>query len=277
MENKEESRKRLLELNKKQAEFYDENVYVHREKENFLVRLWGDTRDKFHHFRTDIGIMQTSDDLHELWLGNLSDKKILDLGVGGGNALSISIASRCKEYHAIDLSERLAEQFQEKLKAKGLSHAYSYKADFLADEFALQDFDIIYALGVAHHFEDFDLFLETAHNKLKKGGKMITYDPLNTFFFSRIIRAAFRPFQNDAAWEWPFERKNFELIQKRFKLEGVQGTYGRSKWAFPLLFINKRMAVNYGRKAHQKDLQESNQIGAPLFRCLQVTMSMVKK
>lgn len=277
MESKEESRKRLLELNKKQAEFYDENIYVHREKENFLVRLWGDTRDKFHQFRYDIGIMQTSDELHERWLGDLSGKKILDLGVGGGNALSMSIASRCKEYHAIDLSERLAEQFQEKLKAKGLSHAYSYKADFLADEFVQQDFDIIYALGVAHHFEDFDLFLETAHSKLKKGGKMITYDPLNTFFFSRIIRAAFRPFQNDAAWEWPFEKKNFELIQKRFKLEGVQGTYGRAKWAFPLLFINKKMAITYGRKAHQKDLKESNKIGVPLFRCLQVTMSMVKE
>lgn len=277
MENKEESRKRLLELNKKQAEFYDENIYVHREKENFLVRLWGDTRDKFHQFRYDIGIMQTSDDLHELWLGDLSDKKVLDLGVGGGNALSVSIASRCKEYHAIDLSEKLAAQFQEKLTAKGLSHAFSYKADFLADEFAQKDFDIIYALGVAHHFEDFDLFLETAQNKLKTGGKMITYDPLNTFFFSRIIRAAFRPFQNDAAWEWPFEKKNFELIQKRFKLESVQGTYGRAKWAFPLLFINKKMAITYGRKAHQKDLQESNKVGAPLFRCLQVTMSMVKE
>jgi hypothetical protein len=85
---------------------------------------------------------------------------------------------------------------------------------------------IIYALGVAHHFEDFDLFLETAQNKLKKGGKMITYDPLNTFFISKLIRAMFRPFQNDAAWEWPFEKSNFTHIQKRFEIEGVQGTYG---------------------------------------------------
>jgi len=277
MESKEESRKRLLELNKKQAEFYDDNIYTHREKENLLVRLWGDTRDKFHHFRTDIGIMQTSDDLHELWLGDLSDKKVLDLGVGGGNALSVSIASRCKEYHAIDLSEKLAKQFQEVLNKKGLQSAHSYKADFLSDEFDQKDFDIIYALGVAHHFEDFDLFLETAQNKLKKGGKMITYDPLNTFFISKLIRAMFRPFQNDAAWEWPFEKSNFAHIQKRFEIEGVQGTYGRSKWAFPLLFINKKWAVKRGIKAHQKDLQESNKVGAPLFRCLQVTMSMVKK
>ena len=277
MENKEKSRKRLLELNIKQAEFYDENIYVHRENENFLVRLWGVTRDKFHQFRYDVGIIQSSEELHEQWLGDLSDKKILDLGVGGGNALSIRIASRCKEYHAIDLSQRLAKDFQEKLRTQGFSHAHSYKADFLSDQFSQKDFDIIYAMGVAHHFEDFDLFLETAQNKLKSGGKMITYDPLNTFFIARLIRAAFRPFQNDAEWEWPFERANFELMQQRFQLEAIQGTYGRSKWAFPLLFLYKNVAIRYGRKAHQKDLQESNKVGASLFKCLQVTMCLIKK
>ncbi len=277
MEIKEKSRKHMLKINKKQAEFYDENLYVERRNQNFIVRFWGAIRDKFHHFRTDIGIMQSRTDLHEKWLGDLSDKKILELGVGGGKALSVSIASRCKEYHAIDLSERLAQQFKQALIKEEIRQAFSYKADFISEEFKEKDFDIIYALGVAHHFEDFDLFLETAQNKLKKGGKMITYDPLNTFFISKLIRAMFRPFQNDAAWEWPFEKSNFALIQKRFEIEGVQGTYGRSKWAFPLLFINKKWAVKYGVKAHQKDLQESNKVGAPLFRCLQVTMSMVKK
>jgi hypothetical protein len=41
MESKEESRKRLLELNKKQAEFYDDNIYTHREKENLAGSFVG--------------------------------------------------------------------------------------------------------------------------------------------------------------------------------------------------------------------------------------------
>jgi hypothetical protein len=43
----------------------------------------------------------------------------------------------------------------------------------------------------------------------------------------------FRPFQNDAAWEWPFEKSNFTLIQKRFEIEGIQGTYGRVEMGLP--------------------------------------------
>jgi len=276
MKNEESSRQRLLEINRQQAEFYEQDLYVQRDRENLAVRIWGTVRDSLHRFRYETGIGRAAEELHEEWLGDLSDKKVLDLGVGCGNALSTSIAARCREYHAIDLSERLAASFQQALQAQGLSHARSYQADFLSDDFSERDFDLIYALGVAHHFEDFDLFLTTAQQRLKPGGRMITYDPLNTFWASRLLRGMFRPFQNDAAWEWPFERRNFELISRRFRVHGVQGTLGRSKWAFPLLFLNQRWAIGYGRRAHLRDLQECRRIGPPLFRCLHVTMCLLR-
>lgn len=277
MKNEESSRQRLLEINRQQAEFYEHDLYVQRDRQSLPVRIWGAVRDSLHRFRQETGIGSAADELHQVWLGDLAGSKVLDLGVGCGNALSIDIARRCRDYHAIDLSERLAASFQQALLAEGLQHARSYRADFLADDFAERDFDIIYALGVAHHFEDFDLFLATAQQRLKPGGRMITYDPLNTFWASRLLRAMFRPFQNDAAWEWPFARRNFELIVRRFRIAAVQGTLGRSKWAFPLVVLSPQWAIRRGRRAHLRDLAECNRIAPPLFRCLHVTMCLVRE
>ena len=64
-----------LETNVKQAEFYN------TKKKNLPTRIWSRIREKtLKGIRRELNILQGSYDLHKSWFGELSDKKVLDLG-----------------------------------------------------------------------------------------------------------------------------------------------------------------------------------------------------
>ena len=53
--------------------------------------------------------------------------------------------------------------------------------DFLSEDFKEKDFDLIYAYGVLHHFENLDLLIKRL-KVLKVNGEIISHDPLETSF-----------------------------------------------------------------------------------------------
>jgi hypothetical protein len=129
---------------------------------------------------------------------------------------------------------------------------------------------------VAHHFKYFDVFLEKLAGHLKPGGIVVTIDPLQTFWPMRLIRAGYRSFQSDAEWEWPFSKASLEQIQRHFRIAELQGVMGATKWCWPLLFVNRDLAVRLGKRLHQHDLRLANGMNRRLWRCLRVTMCLVK-
>jgi len=167
----------------------------------------------------------------------LSDKKVLDLGCFSGNALSLYIAERAKMYIGIDLSDVAIAKLNDKLKEANCPNAQALSVDFLSDAFTETDFDIIYAFGVMHHFENFDLLIKRINEKLIKDGKLITYDPLETSLPIVILRKLFRPFQSDAEWEWPFSKKTLHKIRKNFTVQEIKGILGKSKYGIPFQLI----------------------------------------
>ena len=174
----------------------------------------------------DAAIDDTLSKVHLSWLGgDLSRFKVLDLGVGYGNPLSMKFAREAKEYVAIDLSAPLIERFQRQLKAAGTRNARACVADILSAEFAEQDFDVVYARAVFHHFKYFDAFLENLRNRMVPGGVVITLDdPLETWLPMKLLRLAYRPFQTDASWEYPFTKATLRSIEHYFQVEKIQGT-----------------------------------------------------
>lgn len=89
------------EINKDQARFYNEK------KKNLPTRLWYGLRNGLlKRLKKDLGVEKKVYDLHRTWLGDLSGKKILDLGCYEGNSLSYYLAENSKEYIGIDLSEK---------------------------------------------------------------------------------------------------------------------------------------------------------------------------
>ncbi len=266
----------MLALNHRQAVYYDNP----RPCRSVMTQTWSHVRNgPFSRFRTDVRIKTDAYELHKQWLGDLSDKKILDLGCYSGNTLSPFLATNARQYIGIDLSNRGISRLAQKLLRLDCPDARAMAVDFLSPEFDEGEFDVIYAYGVMHHFEHFETFLHRLNSKLSRRGIIVSYDPMTTSLPIRCIRRLYRPFQSDAAWEWPFERSTFAAIEKVFEIDAVQGFLGCSKWAFPLYAlpapdgIRKKIATTL----HHRDLRLSRQCDEKLWRCMHVALLLKKK
>lgn len=262
----------ILETNKKQREFYNDI------RQNFATRLWARVRNGLlNRVRKNAGIQDQVYALHQKWLGDLSDKKVLDLGCFAGNYLSIYLAKNAKTYIGIDLSDvaigKLAARIQD------FPGARVQAVDFLSDEFDETGFDLIYAYGVLHHFPNAEVLSTRLNEKLKDGGQIISYDPLETSLPVKILRTLYRPFQSDAEWEWPFTRKTVAHYQRNFEIIERRGILGRAKWAvvLNLLPLGESYRNRVAGRWNARDWKESATSDAALFRCMHLTMLMRKK
>lgn len=262
----------IIETNIKQKEFYN------TKKKNFATKIWSSLREKtLKNIRKNIGILDQSYDLHKVWFGDLSNKKVLDLGCFAGNSLSLLLAENAKEYIGIDLSDVAIEKLSKKLEH--IPTAKALAVDFLTDVFADKDFDLIYAYGVLHHFPNVEVLINKLKEKLSTTGEIISYDPLETSLPIKIIRTLYRPFQSDADWEWPFTKKTYAQFDKAFNIVERRGLLGKTKWFFLLNFLpmseEKRIAI--GKKWHSDDWENSKTSNSALFACMHVTMLMKNK
>lgn len=266
---------KILETNKRQREFYNES---NPRRKNLPTRLWSNIRNGLlSDYRKTYDLKERVYDVHREWMGNLTDKKILDLGCLRGNALSLYMAENAKEYIGIDLSDSAITQLQEKIKKKGYPNARAVAVDFLSPEFVDTDFDIIYAYGVLHHFENFEVLVNKLNEKLASGGIIISYDPLETSAPIKLFRRIYRPFQSDKDWEWPFSKHTLRKLDASFQILEKRGILGRSKYGIPLNFIPfKRNAI---QKKINKMIEEDWRASSwkDVYKCMHLTMKLKKK
>ena len=269
----------MLRINEGQRRYYEQADGAGESEVNgFATNLWRRWRARALSVFEDSAIDDSLVDLHLRWLGgDVSSLKVLDLGVGYGNPMSMKFAREAREYIAIDLSSAMVEWFQRQLKAKPTRNARAIVADFLSDDFKERDFDLVYARAVFHHFKYFDAFLEKLRSSMAPGGIVITLDdPLETWLPMKLLRMAYRPFQTDADWEYPFTRRTLRGIQRHFDVLKVQGTYGFSKWGIPLGFVAPRFARRRASVWHRKDLAYPYDLGN-VTSCLRVSLMLRAK
>ncbi|MDI9308998.1 MAG: class I SAM-dependent methyltransferase [Limnohabitans sp.] len=262
----------ILETNKKQAEFYNHF------KQNYFTKLWAKFRNGIlNKTRKNIGVIDQTYDLHKVWFGDLSQKKVLDLGCFSGNTLSLYLAQNAKEYVGIDLSDIAIAKLNERLK--DLPTAKALAVDFLSNDFAERNFDLIYAYGVLHHFPNMEILLKRLDEIMAPNATLISYDPLQTSFPVKIVRALYRPFQSDADWEWPFTKNTVRQIRNSFNVSETRGILGKSKWVFLVNFlpISEDKKIKIGQKWHNSDWEKSAISDKVLFSCMHLTMFMKKK
>lgn len=262
----------ILETNIKQKEFYN------TKKKNFATNVWSKFRNGIlNRIKKNIGVQDQSYILHKQWFGNLSDKKVLDLGCFSGNYWSIYLAENSKEYLGIDLSDIAIKKLNERIE-----HCPNAKAeaiDFLSDDFIADNFDLIYAYGVLHHFENTAVLIDKLNEKLATKGEIISYDPLETSFPIKVLRTIYRPFQSDAAWEWPFTKETYFQFQNSFDIVERRGLLGKSKWMaiINILPLTARKKKEIGQTWHNYDWNNSKTSDSALFSCMHLTMLMKKR
>lgn len=262
----------ILETNIKQAEFYN------MKKKNFSTRIWSKFRNGIlNKIKKAVGVRDQAYLLHKVWFGDLSSKKVLDLGCFSGNYWSMYLAEHSKEYLGIDLSDIAISKLNERLVS--FPNACAKTIDFLSAEFLEKDYDLIYAYGVLHHFENTQILINKLNEKLATSGQIISYDPLETSLPIKILRTLYRPFQSDAAWEWPFTKKTFYQFQSSFTIVEKRGLLGKSKWIalISILPISDFSKNKMGQKWHKEDWDNSMTLESVLFSCMHITMLMQKK
>lgn len=199
------------------------------------------------------------------------------MGCFSGNYWSLYLAENAKDYTGIDLSDVAIVKLQERIK--DFPNAKAIAVDFLSDDFAERDFDLIYAYGVLHHFSNLDVLIDRLNMKLVSGGQIISYDPLETSIPVKIVRTIYRPFQSDSEWEWPFTRKTVRKFSNAFDIIERRGLLGKSKWFYvvnflPISNVKKRQI---GQNWHNEDWEKSTISDRHLFSCMHLTMLMQKK
>lgn len=264
--------KKTEDINLKQKEFYE------TKKKNLATRTWFALRNGIlRKVRKDIEVEKQIHQLHLDWCGDLSNKKVLDLGCYEGNSLSIHLAQNSKKYIAIDLSEKGISHLRRRLK--NIPNSKAFAIDFLSEEFTEKNFDLIYAYGVLHHFKNTDQLITRLKEKLNDNGTIISNDPLQTSLPIKLIRTLYRPFQSDKDWEWPFSRKVYYQFESAFEIKERRAMLGKTKWFFIVNFLplsaEKKLAI--GKKWHREDWEKSRDSDSYMFRCMHLTMLMQKK
>lgn len=267
------TKEETLKINEKQRDFYNESG----SGKNFISASWSFVRNKvLSDFRNQYGIKDRVYEEHKNWMGDLRNKKVLDLGCLRGNALSMYMAKNAGEYIGIDLSDKAIAKLQQKIEKHSCPNARAIAVDFYSPKFTERRFDIIYAYGVIHHFPDLEQLFGRMDEVLNPGGSIILYDPLQTSIPVRFARWLYRPFQNDKEWEWPFNKKALSQLDNHYHVAGLHGVLGRSKWAFminPLPLPGKEKLI----LKMINDDWNIKKIGPELYRCMHVTMHLKKK
>jgi ubiquinone/menaquinone biosynthesis C-methylase UbiE len=111
----------------------------------------------------------------EKLLGNVNNKKILDIGSGYGNC-ALTLSQKNAHVTSIDISKKLVKGCMKRAKSNNL------KVDFKvmnACELSFNDnsFDNIVAFRTIHHLPDIKEFFLEAYRVLKKNGSLIIVEP----------------------------------------------------------------------------------------------------
>ncbi|GMO25124.1 MAG: hypothetical protein Pg6A_12370 [Termitinemataceae bacterium] len=180
-------------------------------------------------------------------LGDISGKKILELGAGAGEA-SVYFAKKGADVTATDLSGGML-QVVTRLAAK---YGVSVKTEKCASDalpFANNSFDIVYAANLLHHV-DIAKTIKEAHRVLKPGGCFISFDPLAHNPIINIYRRLASGVRTPD--EHPIKMKQLAMFKETFGNISFHTTWLFSNLIFVKMFFIEKIDPNKERYWNRK-------------------------
>ena len=168
-------------------------------------------------------------------MGDLSGKKLLDLGAGLGES-SVYFALRGAQVTTVDVSPQMVEMAVSLGKRYGVElHGIVLVAEDL--NLPSASFDLIYVANTIHHIQDRASLFEQMNRALKPGGKFFSYDPLAYNPAIKVYRRMAS--QVRTRDESPLTTADVKLARKYFKNVGH-----REFWLLTLLLFVKYYALD---------------------------------
>ncbi len=228
-------------VNLLQSKFYDDifeaenesgkGGYALNKKANIFTRYWANLRYKQQFAVSKSGVAELVKEFHSKIIDLKINGDFLELGCFSGSPSTSVLINKSKKYCGIDLSEKAINSLRNKIFQKGFSNkAHVESCDFLSYESDMQ-FDLIYAHGVLHHFENPSPLFLKIRKHLKPDGLLLFAEPSAFNPFYSLIRACYRPFQSDSAWEWPFTSNTVKALELNFK---VLDGFGWGMFSLPM-------------------------------------------
>ena len=175
-------------------------------------------------------------------LGDLSGKKILDLGCGAGEA-SIYLAKKGAQVTATDISKGMLEVVNKVAQKHNVEvftkQSYSHQIDF--DD---ETFDIVYAANLLHHV-DIELTILEVFRVLKNGGIFVSWDPLAHNPIINIYRQIAKEVRTDD--EHPLKFSDLKTFRKHFRVVETYTTWLFTLWIFIKFFFGDKINPNKER------------------------------
>jgi SAM-dependent methyltransferase len=230
----------MIALNRRQAEFYNKIQeaedragygYEKNEDANLMTRAWAKLRYQQQRAVATTGIYDRERQMHLGWFSEKSGGSFLEIGCYSGSAYTFDLISAAGDYTGIELSSAACASLRQKVEARGCSEkAAIVCGDFLEYE-PERKFDFVYAHGVLHHFENPGPLFSKIRSIMADTGFLVFFEPVAINPVFRVLRSLYRPFQSDAAWEWPFQENTVNELSKRFEIaEGI----GWGRFSAPL-------------------------------------------
>lgn len=123
-------------------------------------------------------------------IGNLKDKKILDVGCGFGRE-SILFAKKGAVVTGIDISDKTIKVAQRSAKKQGVT--VDFKVLKVEDLNCTNKFDVVYCRATLHHFYDVQEVIRILQNCLNDNGIIIAQEPKAENPIAIIGRKFFNP------------------------------------------------------------------------------------
>ena len=150
------------------------------------------SKEKVKLFFNRLDYLQNSSDrivirkqLVNLFLGDIQNSKVLDIGCGDGS-LSLQFLGNGNKLTLNDISEKMIEVVESKIPSEFMNDLTLINDSFEAiDE--LEQFDVILCVGVIAHVPDVAQLFEFIGKKLKPGGQLILETTPNPYPIGKLF------------------------------------------------------------------------------------------
>ena len=113
------------------------------------------------------------------YLGNLDNKKIMDIGAGSGY-FSVKLANKGAKVIAADVSDEFQMALKERIKEHNLKNIELRKIPYDSPSLADHEVDLVLIVNTYHHIENRSVYFSKVKKGTKQKGKLVIIDFFKT-------------------------------------------------------------------------------------------------